>query len=312
MPQLILYLLIGIFLGLNAIAKWISKGTQCSNPYLSNTIRIIMILSILFSIVYSFYVYEMRDVKAFEKLKENFTIEEAQKFIGKYPSSDKISEVRSEMNSLYETELQSATDSLGLCNFIDKYSNNYRFYEKYKQPFLDKALVLLEREKQRLDYERNERIKKEQMSWNSESIAWQTASTRGTLDMYRKYLQLYPNGIHSSQAKKKVIDLEVSNVFQSDNYGHLPSMDKTIGGVGSITTIAIKNDTKYTLTLLYSGIESLRVVISAYGSKNIRLKSGSYRVVASVDANRVQNFAGTENLTGGEYSVSYYIRTSKY
>lgn len=44
----------------------------------------------------------------------------------------------------------------------------------------------------------------------------------------------------------------------------------------------------------------------------MRLKSGSYRIVASVDASRVRNFAGKEDLTGGSYSVSYYISTSRY
>ena len=73
-----------------------------------------------------------------------------------------------------------------------------------------------------------------------------------------------------------------------------------------------KNDTQYTLTLLYSGTESKRIVISSYDSQGVQLKSGSYRIVASVDARRVRNFAGKEDLTGGIYSVNYYISTSRY
>ena len=310
MPQLIFYILIGLFVGLNAIAKWLSKQSQCANPYLRNTIRIIMILTILYSIGFSFYVFNTRDIRAFKKLKENITIEKAQDFIRKYPHSDKITEARGEINRLYEEELRLATDSLGLSNFIDKYSNNYRFHEEYKQPFLDKALTLLELEKKRLEHERNERMKKEKNAWSSESQAWKTASESGSLYMYQKYLNLYPDGIHSSQAKKKIIDLEVSNVFLGNNYGSLPSMDKIGYERGTYTTISVTNNTQYTLTLLYSGIESRRVVIKARGTKNIRLKSGSYRIVASVDTGNVQNFAGSETLTGGSYQVSYYITTS--
>lgn len=312
MPQLIFYLLIVIFLGLNAIAKWLSKGVQSSNSYLRYIVRTIMVLTILFSIGYASYVYTSRDGRAFEKLMKSATIEKAQSFITQYPNSTKIAEVQSWINKQYETELQSATDSLSLSNFICKYSNDYQFHEKYKQPFLKRAIELLNKEKQRLEKERNERMRKERLLWISEAKAWQTASKAGTLDMYRKYLKLYPDGLHSSQAKKKVIDLEVANVFYSNNYGRLPSMDKTGYGVGTYTTVTVKNDTQYILTLLYSGIESQRIIITAYSSKNIRLKSGTYRIVASVNATRVQNFAGTENLTGGEYSVSYYIQTSRY
>lgn len=240
---------------------------------------------------------------------ENSTIENAQNFITKYPKSDKIAEVQSWINKQYEAELQSATDSLSLSNFISKYSNNYRFEERYKQPFLKKAIELLNREKQRQEKERNERERIEQERWSSETNAWQTVTEVGTLDMYRKYLKLYPDGLHRLQAKKKVIDLEVADVFSSNKYGSLPPMDKTMYGAGTYTTITVKNDTRYTLTLLYSGIESLRVVIKAYDSKKIKLKSDSYRIVASVNANGVLNFAGTENLVGGEYSVSYYIQS---
>lgn len=312
MPQLIFYLLVGIFLGLNAIAKWLSKRAQCPNSYLRNTIRTIMILTILFSIGYSLYVYSMRDIIAFEKLEKNFTIEEAQRYISNYPNSCKIIDVNSRINHLYETELNAANDSLSLSNFINKYSNNYTFKETYKQPFLNKAMELLDLEKQKLENERNERMRKEKIAWNTESNAWQTASEKGTLDMYRTYLKLYPNGVHCSQAKKKVIDLEVADVFQSNDYGLLPPMDKTRYGAEAYATVAVKNDTQYVLTLLYSGIESKRIIINAHGFKKVKLKSGSYHIVASVDASGVQKFAGTEDLAGGEYSVSYYIKTSRY
>ena len=272
----------------------------------------LMGLVIIFSIFYAWYTYQRRDIISFDKLKAEITIEKCQNFIDKYPHSEKISEVRDWINKQYENELRAANDSLSLSLFIDKYSSNYRFKEEYKHPYLNKAIKQLDEEKKRLEYERNEQIRREQVVWNSEDRAWQTASERGMLVMFQRYLNLYPNGVHRSEAMKKIIDLEGADVFRSGNYGQLPSMDKIGYGKSAYTTVTVKNDTQYTLTLLYSGTESKRIVISSYDSQGVQLKSGSYRIVASVDASRVRNFAGKEDLTGGIYSVNYYISTSRY
>lgn len=314
MPILYLffYILFGVLFVLNALAKWLAKGTQCVNPYIRNSIKVMMWLTIISSIFYSLYTYQKRDIISFDKLMVKPTIEECQSFIDDYPNSEKVSEVKGWINKQYEDELRAANDSLSLALFIDKYSSNYRFKEEYKHPYLNKAIKQLDEEKKRLKYERNERIRREHMAWNSEDRAWQTASERGTLAMFQQYLNLYPNGVHKSEAMKKIIDLEVANVFRDGNYGQLPLMDKTGYGESAYTTVTVKNDTQYTLTLLYSGTESKRIVINSHGSQNVQLKSGSYRIVASVDASRVRNFAGKEDLTGGSYSVSYYISTSRY
>lgn len=316
MIQLILYLLIGIlvgiFNGLNGLVKWLAKGAGNSNLYLRNGLRTIMILTILFGIFYTLHFYQNRDIIFFDKLMKKPTIEDCQKFINDYPNSKKISEAESWIDKQYKHELQCANDSLSLSLFIGKYSNDSRFKEEYKRPYLYEAIRLLNCEKMRLENERNERIRSEQIAWNTEERAWQTVSEKGTLAMFRQYLKLYPNGVHKSQAHKKIIDLEVADVFRDGKYGKLPSMDKTVKKKGLYTAIVVTNDTQYALTLLYSGVESLRVVINPHGTRNIKLKSGSYRIVASVDANGVRNFAGSEDLTGGSYSVSYYISTSRY
>ena len=148
-------------------------------------------------------------------------------------------------------------------------------------------------------------------SWNTEPKAWSQATYDNTLSSYQKYLDLYPNGAHHKAADKKVIDLQVANVYASE-HGELPSMDKVGYGRGSTSDICIENSTQYTLTLLYSGPDSKRVVISPQQTSYVTLRNGSYRVAASVSASGVRNFAGTENLTGGSYSVEYYIVTSRY
>lgn len=148
----------------------------------------------------------------------------------------------------------------------------------------------------------------ENSSWNTEARAWNTAKRENTISAYQKYKSLYPNGAHYVQAEKKLIDLEVANVYAGD-YGSLPAMDKTSWGSGPTAYISVKNSTSYTLTLLYSGPDSKRLVISPGHTSSMTLKNGRYRVAASVNASNVRNYAGSEELSGGSYSVEYYIST---
>lgn len=151
----------------------------------------------------------------------------------------------------------------------------------------------------------------ENRSWNTEAIAWNTAKRENTISAYQKYKSLYPNGAHYAQAEKKLIDLEVANVYAGD-YGSLPAMDKTSWGSGPTAYISVKNSTSYTLTLLYSGPDSKRLVISPGRTSSVTLKNGKYRVAASVNASNVRNYAGSEELSGGSYSVEYYISTHRF
>ena len=105
--------------------------------------------------------------------------------------------------------------------------------------------------------------------------------------------------------------MEVSRIYAGD-HGALPAMDKTSYGGGTTSYITVSNSTSYTLTILYSGPDSKRLVINAGGTKSVRLKNGQYRGAASVSAANVSNYAGSENLNGGSYNVDYYISTYRY
>lgn len=91
MPILYLffYILFGVLFVLNALAKWLAKGTQCVNPYIRNSIKVMMWLTIISSIFYSLYTYQKRDIISFDKLMVKPTIEECQSFIDDYPNSEK-------------------------------------------------------------------------------------------------------------------------------------------------------------------------------------------------------------------------------
>lgn len=147
--------------------------------------------------------------------------------------------------------------------------------------------------------------------WGTESQAWKTAQKQNTLTAYNRYLELYPQGVHARAADKKVIDLSVTNIFAGD-HGSLPGMDRTSYSSSGNNIITVSNDTQYTLTLLYSGPDSKRLVLSPRSSGSVRLPNGTYRVAASVAAANVRSYAGTETLSGGGYDVSYYISSSRY
>jgi outer membrane protein assembly factor BamD (BamD/ComL family) len=128
---------------------------------------------------------------------------------------------------------------------------------------------------------------------------------------YERYVRTYPNGRYRAEAEKAIIDLEVAKIFRGD-YGKLPPMQRSGYGssYSSTTSISVQNDTKYTLTVRYSGPTSKKVEIPRGGSRDFTLSSGAYRITASVNARNVQNYAGSESLSGGEYSSKFYIETT--
>jgi len=143
-----------------------------------------------------------------------------------------------------------------------------------------------------------------------EQDAWNKAKQKNTIAGYRKFIDAFPNSSYGQLAEEKIIDLEVAAVFAGD-HGQLPPMQKTSYGRNYTSNdISIKNDTPYTLTVLYSSPQSQLVVLRSGASTFINLSNGYYRIAANVNAANVTLYAGTENLAGGEYTSSFYISTS--
>ena len=143
--------------------------------------------------------------------------------------------------------------------------------------------------------------------WNSESTAWQRASALNTKEAYQKYIARYPSGVHIPEARKRLIDAQVNDVF-SGSHDNLPGMNHVDRDDKSPTsTVTVENTTQFPLTVMYSGAESKSVVIDPYSKSSVTLKNGSYRIAASVPAPNVRPFAGTQSLTGGRYETGYCI-----
>lgn len=148
-------------------------------------------------------------------------------------------------------------------------------------------------------------------AWGTEKTAWEYACSRNTVADYEEYERLFPNGKHVKEAEKRAVSIRVENLFIMD-HGSLPAMNKTSNGRGASSTVIVENATSYVMTIYYSGTDGKRLTITPHGRQSVVLANGFYRIAASVNDVSVRPFAGTENLTGGEYNVQYYIKTTRY
>ena len=156
------------------------------------------------------------------------------------------------------------------------------------------------------EYRRTAKDRIGELKLKEEADRYAEALAANDSETWKKFLRDYENRSDRQEIEDKIIKIEVDEIFAGE-YGEIPSNVRT-GQVNYVTsTINIKNDTPYTLTILYSGPENKRIVIGSGMSKQSNMKSGSYRVTASVSAARVSNYAGREVMQG-DYESTYYIR----
>ncbi|RKY10157.1 MAG: hypothetical protein DRP65_07005 [Planctomycetota bacterium] len=116
--------------------------------------------------------------------------------------------------------------------------------------------------------------------------------------------------IKEKSAEAKLVDKEVSEIMKG-RYGKLPPMQKiSSGGKRQYSAINIHNDTRYNLTVRYSGLDSCKVTFMPKEKGCVQVLNGDYKVAASVDAVHVADYAGTAKLDGGNFEVTYYISTT--
>jgi hypothetical protein len=145
----------------------------------------------------------------------------------------------------------------------------------------------------------------EDEKWKNEKYAFKKVQDSTSVNICYKYLEIHPKGVH----KKAVIEKLVS-LATGDDYGSLPEMERRFESNAPYSTVSVSNSTSNTLRIMYSGRSIDMLVLAAGNSGSVRLKNGSYNIVASVDDANVRRFSGSETLGGGEYNVDYYIRTS--
>lgn len=321
-----------------------SKGLGKDTRAFCLTISIFAIIcAIILFLAYDTEKNKLVAEKELAKLNLNSSWEEYNKFFANYSHFFKYEELSSKLQRYYEITLDSCystlpdysegnnslenVSGLGYLTYFMKTCNNSKYTEFAERKFSEIIDSLYYNASELNSYQgwenyqnavpsneyRESDHRKEQVDtrWNTEASAWKTAQELNTTAAYSRYIELYPKGKHYAQADKILIDSEVADVFSTD-YGILPAMDKTSGSHGSTSTISVYNNTSYTLMLLYSGTESKRLTLSPNERKTIKLKNGSYRVVASTSITDVNNYAGIENLEGGSYKAEYYLVTSAF
>jgi hypothetical protein len=172
------------------------------------------------------------------------------------------------------------------------------------------ALEKLEKTKreQQMVAQRQEEQKRE-----AEEKLWQQTKKVNSLAAYRKYLQIYPDGIYADEAYDLIIVKEV-DAIQAAPHGILPAPQANTSSslYSTNTEIAITNATNYKLTVWYDGYSKKKLVLDPGESYEIELTPGPYRVAASVNAASVRPFAGNHTLKAGSYTERFYIKTSRY
>jgi outer membrane protein assembly factor BamD (BamD/ComL family) len=269
---------------------------------------------------------------AWSKTKIENTIEGYQKFIDLYPGSMYLNDAKSKLIALKEENAWTIASANNSIESYSEYLKNYP-YGKYAQTANSKIITLREEKiilpvwndtKKKNTYWAysdfltkypNSSYAKEAKEYiqKIEQQDWDKACKNNSVKSYTDYIKKYPFGAFVGQADKRIIDLEVDKIFSGD-YGQLPAMSRNSFGYSSseINTIQIYNNTQYTLTIRYSGVESKKILLSPKQRTTTFLKNGSYRIAASVNASDVRNYAGIESLTGGDYSSEYYIQTQSY
>lgn len=266
---------------------------------------------------------------AWYKTKTLNTVFAYENFIIQYPNSEYVIDAKNRINSIKdETEWLTAIN-IGTVGAYKDYLNNYPFGFKKDlasvrifeletiQPDWDKTLKI-----NTLEGYRNFIQKYPNSTYTSlaedklmamDEKEWESAVKSNSIKKFKQYIKNHPEGIYIVDAEKRLIDLEVDEIFRG-NYGKLPPLTKTSTNYHNSTHSELKifNNTQFTLTLRYSGIESKKLVFSPKQTLYVKLMNGKYRVAASVNVANINNYAGEEQLYGSKYESEYYIVTSRY
>jgi hypothetical protein len=180
---------------------------------------------------------------------------------------------------------QSANNSKDISNvstYIDKYSNG---------KYISQAKSL-----------------KETLKIQNMQNAYESAEQRNSSSAWKEFLSEYPNHNEASSIRKKIIKLEVDEIYGDSETGKMPSFEQYNYGNSSSSTVKITNNTDCDLVVRYSGTEIEMITIPEGSTRSVSLSSGNYRVAATACGH---NYAGSENLSG-DYASTFYISTTRY
>lgn len=142
----------------------------------------------------------------------------------------------------------------------------------------------------------------------SNTMTYEEAERLNTSSAWKQFLIDNPNYKHKNEIEENIIRAEVREISSDSTTGQMPESERLGSTNSSSSTIEVENDTSCDLTLLYSGNDAKKIVVSPNSKKKVSLRSGRYSVAANACG---YNYAGSENLSG-DYSVVYYISSVRY
>lgn len=146
----------------------------------------------------------------------------------------------------------------------------------------------------------------------AEALDWRFARLTHTVAAYQGFTQEHSNSVFFAARDQALIDLELSAMKASGNYGELPPSERTGGARGGASsTVTLGNKTAYRLHIRYRG-ELTRLVSLEPGTRGVlELPNGAYEVAAMVSTGEnVQGYIGQDSLQGGQYESTFVIEQS--
>lgn len=136
-------------------------------------------------------------------------------------------------------------------------------------------------------------------------------AAKGTKEAYEKFLEKKPDSPMADAARRKIVDLEVSEIAKSEHgaFSMSDPLPNFSGERFELATIELENQTSHVITVRYSGPESVKVAIPPFGKKTITVPAGNYKIAVTTVQPRVRPFYGENNVSGGKYSERFYIST---
>lgn len=184
---------------------------------------------------------------------------------------------------------------------VDRNENNFDSSETFA---IDSTVVSVEE----VFVDEREAVQIESINedYINEPLTYDEVKNSYSIHEIKQFIRENPNHENIDDLEKRIINLEVDNIFKDENTGQMPTSERIGRNNSSISSVSISNDTSCELIIRYSGVDSKMISIPANQTRSLSIQSGSYRITASACG---YNYAGSESLNG-DYSSKYYISTS--
>lgn len=228
------------------------------------------------------FISESRAITAWNAIKSDTSTAPVKLFLSKFPNSTLAAAARGRLDSLQMERVWRKTLALSSLDALLQFTAGYP-----RSPHMLQADSLMDR----LQAEKE----------------WLETQRLNTGEGYLNFIKKYPKTVFTAKAESTLIALEVTGIL-SKEHSTLPSPQRLTTTGSNVSSVEIENQTRYTLTVRYSGKDSKRLTVRSNDKISVALANGRYRVAASVSAPNVVPFAGDQILEGGEYSSRYFIR----